>query len=76
MDIINRNKVMMEPFNEIVKQVLSDLCSDVTHSDSFSQQEKDEVQAESAVVINYIWEDESFTDDAPLLHVTSLNIIS
>ena len=74
MDIINRNKAIMEPFNEIVNQALLDLCSDVAHSYSFSQQGKDDVQTESAVVINDIWEDESFTDDGFLLHVTSLNI--
>ena len=38
----------MEPFGEIVDQTLSNLRSDVTIPDSFSQQENDEVQAELA----------------------------
>ena len=43
MDIINKNKVIMEPLTEKVDQLLSNLRSDVTNSDSFSQQENDEV---------------------------------
>ena len=48
LDIVNRNKTIMEPFGEIVDQTLSNLRSDVTIPDSFSQQENDEVQAELA----------------------------
>ena len=76
MDIINRNKAIMEAFGEIVDQALSNLCSDVTNPDSFSQQENDEVQAELAVVINDMLEDESFTDDTVLLVDSLLNIPS
>ena len=43
MDIINKNKVIMEPLTEKVDQLLSNLRSDVTNSGSFSQQENDEV---------------------------------
>ena len=43
MDIINKNKVIMEPLTEKADQLLSNLRSDVTNSDSFSQQENDEV---------------------------------
>ena len=47
MDIINRSKAIMEPFGEIVDhQALSNLRSDVTNPDSFSQQKNDEVQTE------------------------------
>ena len=76
MDIINRNKTIMEPFGEIVDQALSNLRSDVTNPDSFSQHENDEVQAEVAAVINDMLEDESFTADAVLLDDSSLNIPS
>ena len=76
MDITSRNKAIMEPFSEMVDQALSNLRSDVTNSDSFSQQENDEVQAELAAVINDIREDESFTYDAVLLHDTSVNMPS
>ena len=76
MDIINRNKAIMEAFGEIVDQALSNLCSDVTNPDSFSQQENDEVQAELAAVINDMLEDESFTDDTVLLVDSLLNIPS
>ena len=62
----------MEPFGEIVDQTLSNLRSDVTIPDSFSQQENDEVQAELAAVINDMLEDESFTDNAVLLDDSSL----
>ena len=76
MDITSRNKAIMEPFSEIVDQALSNLRSDVTNPDSFSQQENDEVQAELAAVINDILEDESLTYDAVLLHDTSVNMPS
>ena len=76
MDIINRNKAIMEPFGEIVDQALSNLRSDVANSDSFSQQENDEGQAELAAVINDMLEDESFTDDTVLLVDSLLNIPS
>ena len=76
MDIIDRNKAIMEPFGEIVDQALSNLRSDVTNLDSFSQQENDEVQAELAAVINDMLEDESFTDDTVLLVDSLLNIPS
>ena len=66
----------MEPFGEIVDQTLSNLRSDVTIPDSFSQQENDEVQAELAAVINDMLEDESFTDNAVLLDDSSLDIPS
>ena len=66
----------MEPFGEIVDQTLSNLRSDVTIPDSFSQQENDEVQAELAAVINDMLEDESFTDDTVLLVDSLLNIPS
>ena len=71
MDIINKNKGIMEPFGEIVDQALSYLCSDVTNPDSFSQQENDEVQAELVALINDMLEDGSFTDDAVLLDDSS-----
>ena len=71
MDIINRNKGIMEPFGEIFDQALSYLRSDVTNPDSFSQQENDEVQAELAALINDMLEDGSFTDDAVLLDDSS-----
>ena len=74
MDIISRNKAIMEPFSEVVDQVLSNLLSDVTNPDS--QQENDEVQAELVAVINDILEHESFTDDAVLLDHASLNMPS
>ena len=76
MDIISRNKAIMEPFSEVVDQVLSNLLSDVTNPDSFSQQVNDEVQAELAAVINDILEHESFTDDAVLLDHAALNMPS
>ena len=75
-DIINRNKAIMEPFGEIVDQALSNLRSDVANPDSFSQQENDEGQAELAAVINDMLEDESFTDDTVLLVDSLLNIPS
>ena len=65
----------MEPFNEIVDQALSNLRSDVTNPDSFSQQETEEIQAELAAVINDILEHESFLDGAVLLDDTSLNML-
>ena len=67
MDIINKNKGIMEPFGEIVDQALSYLCSDVRNPDSFSQQKNDEVQAELAALISDMLENGSFTDDAVLL---------
>ena len=48
----------------------------MTIPDSFSRQENDEVQAELAVDINYILEDESFRDDAVLLDDLSFNMLS
>ena len=76
MDITSRNKAIMEPFSEIIDQALSNLRSDVTNPDSFSQQENDQAQAELAAVINDILEDESFTYDTVLLHDTSVNMLS
>ena len=71
MDIINRNKGIMELFGEIVDQALSYLCSDVRNPDSFSQQKNDEVQAELAALISDMLENGSFTDDAVLLDDSS-----
>ena len=64
----------METFGQIVDQALSNLRSDVTNPDSFSQQQNDEVQAKLAAVINDTLEDKSFTDDVVLLDDSSLNI--
>ena len=76
MDIISKNKAIMEPFSKIVDETLSNLRSDLTNPDSFSQQENDKFQVELAAVINDILEDESFTYDTVLLDDASLNMPS
>ena len=43
MDIINRNRFVMEPFSEIVEEALANLTANLTNPDAFSQQENDEV---------------------------------
>ena len=75
-DLTNKSKAIMKPFNGIVDQALSNLLSGVTNQDSFSQQKNDEFQVELPVVINDILEDESFTDDVALIVDTSLNMSS
>ena len=52
MDIINRNRSVMEPFSEIVEEALANLTAHLTNLDAFSQQENDEVQAELASTAN------------------------
>ena len=52
MDIINRNRSVMEPFSEIVEEALANLTAHLTNPDAFSQQENDEVQAALASTAN------------------------
>jgi len=69
-EVINRNKAVMEPYSEMVDQALSNLSSAVTNPDAFSQQENDEVQADIANVAGDLLEDESLSDDAVILDDT------
>ena len=62
MDIINRNRSIMEPFSEIVEEALANLTAHLTNPDAFSQQENDEVQAELASTANDLLDQEDETD--------------
>ena len=46
LNIINRNKSVMEPYSDMVEQALSSLHSELVNPDLFGQQENDDVQAE------------------------------
>ena len=68
MNIINRNKSLMEPFGEMGEQALLDLHTHVVNADPFSQQENDKVQTElSATVSDLVEHDENLTGDATIL---------
>ena len=46
MDIINRNRFVIETFSKIVEEALANLTAHLTNPDAFSQQENDKVQVE------------------------------
>ena len=72
MDIINRNRSIMEPFSEIVEEALANLTAHLTSPDAFSQQENDEVQAELASNANDLLDQEDETDSNLLFEESSL----
>ena len=72
MDIINRNRFVMEPFSEIVEEVLANLTANLTNPDAFSQQENDEVRAGLASTANDLLNQEDETDSNLLFEESSL----
>ena len=72
MDIINRNRSIMEPFSEIVEEALANLIVHLPNPDAFSQQENDEVQAELASTANDLLDQEDETHSNLLFEESSL----
>ena len=46
MEIVDRNKSLLEPYGEMVNKVLKNLRSNLTYSDTFSEQENNGVEEE------------------------------
>ena len=72
MDIINRNRSVMEPFSETVEEALANLTAHLTNPDAFSHKESDEVQAELASTANDSLDQENETDGNLLFEESSL----
>ena len=72
MDVINRNRSLMEPFSEIVEEALANVTAHLTTSDAFSQQENDEVQAELVSSANDLLDQKDETDSNLLFEEFSL----
>ena len=72
MDIINRNRSLMEPFIEIVEEALANVTAHLTTSDAFSQQENDEVQVELVSSANDLLDQKDETDRNLLFEEFSL----
>ena len=62
---------MVEPYGEMVDQALSNLWSDLTNADVFSQQENDEVEEELALVVNDLLDEQDNTNEVVLLEEKS-----
>ena len=62
----------MEPFSEIVEEVLANLTANLTNPDAFSQQENDEVRAGLASTANDLLNQEDETDSNLLFEESSL----
>ena len=72
MDIINRNRSVMEPFSEIVEEALANLTAHLTNPDAFPQQENNEIPAELASTDNDLLDQEDKTDSSVLFEESSL----
>ena len=72
MDIINRNRSVMETFREIVEEALANLIAHLTNPDASSQQENDEVQAELTSTANDLLDQEDETESNLLFEEASL----
>ena len=67
LDVINRNKAMMEPFSDVVDEALLNLQSNL---DDFPQQESDKNQEEIVLTVNDLLDNENPSDGAVLLDDT------
>ena len=65
LDVINRNRAIMEPFSDVVDKALLNLQSNL---DAFPQQ--DENQEEIALIVNVLLDNENPSDGAVLLENT------
>ena len=72
MDIINRNRSVMEPYSEIVEEASANLTAHLKNPDAFSQQENDEVQAELASTADDLLDQEDEADSDVLFEESSL----
>ena len=72
MDIINKNKSVMELFGEMVEQASLNLHTQIISIDPFTQQENDEVQAKLfATISDLVKNDENLTDEATICEESS-----
>ena len=70
-NIINRNKATMEPFSELVDQVLLSVHSDIHSHDAFSQQKNYEIYKQmSSTVDSLLDNSEGPTEGAAVLDET------
>ena len=58
MEIVCRNKTLIEQYGEMVDQALLNLRSDLKNADAFSRQENDKVEEELATVVNDILDEQ------------------
>ena len=72
MNIVNRNRLAIEPFIEIVEEALENLTAYLTNPDAFSQQENYENQAKLTSTANDLLDQEDETDSNLLFEESSL----
>ena len=63
MNVINRNKSIMEPYNDMIEEALSNLHSEILNSDPFGRRENDDVQEELANGNNLLDDFENVLDE-------------
>lgn len=66
-EIVCKNKTLIEPKGEIVDRASSNLRSDLTNADACSQQENNELKEELGTVVNYLIDEQDSRDEMVLL---------
>lgn len=70
-EIVCRNKTLIEPKGEIVDRASSNLRSDLTNADACSQQENEEVKGELVTVVSDLLDEQGSKDEMVSLQENS-----
>ena len=70
-EIVCRNKTLIEPKGEIVDRASSNLRSDLTNADACFQQENEEVKGELVTVVNDLLDEQGSKDEMVSLQENS-----
>ena len=67
LDIIDRNRLIMQPFREVVDHALNNVSKFLIRGDTFSQQENDKVEQERRESVDSLLQIDVQAEDAVLL---------